>query len=61
MRAISRPRQLIRLRRPHVFVEGQQGQAMAGLEIPEQRAAGTIRKLWRNKLASTPADRKSVV
>ena len=54
-RSISRPRQLVRVQRPHVFVEAQQGDAMAGITLPEQRGAGTIRKLWRNSFGITPA------
>lgn len=53
MRTVSRPRQLIRVQRPHIFIEGQQGDAIDGLETPEQRGAGTIRKLWRSTVGST--------
>lgn len=52
-RGFSRPRQLVRVRRPHVFVGGQQEDAILGEQVPGQTAPGTQRRNWHSSIGSS--------
>jgi len=48
------PRRRQRLERPPASAVDRQAQALADQTVPEQRGAGTIRRLWRTAFGSIP-------